>query len=89
MPERPIAIVVALKREVAPLLRGLRSKRISELNVFEMDKAVVAIGGVGRQAASRAAEMLVAGYSPRLMVSAGIAGAITAARRTARAFPSA
>jgi len=77
MSEKLIAVVVAMKREVAPLLRGHPSKSLGPLEIFEMDATVVAVGGVGRQAASRAANTLVKDYSPSLLVSAGIAGAVT------------
>jgi len=77
MSERPIAVVVAMKREVAPLLQGRRGVRKSGLQVFEMGAAAIAIGGIGRNAASHTAEFLAREYSPALLVSAGIAGAVT------------
>ena len=38
---------------------------------------MVAIGGIGRNAARKAAEAVVARYEPSVMISAGIAGALS------------
>jgi adenosylhomocysteine nucleosidase len=77
MPSRKIAIVVAMRREVAPLLAGIRARQVDGVEFYELENAVVAVGGIGRRAASKAAEVLVAQYSPSLLVSAGIAGALS------------
>ena len=47
--------------------------------VFEFESAVVAVGGIGRQAAHRSTEAVIRRFSPALIVSAGIAGALTTA----------
>ena len=36
----------------------------------------VAVGGMGRAAARRAADVLIAGHRPRWLISAGFAGAL-------------
>ena len=78
-----IAIIAALEREVAPLLRTGSWSRQSLSGVdgacYENDIAVVACAGIGGVAAGRMAEALIAGYKPALVVSAGLAGALTPA----------
>ena len=66
-----------MAREVAPLLRCRRAVRVDGLRVFELESAVVAAGGIGRAAARRAAVMVLRRYSPSVLISAGIAGALT------------
>ena len=39
----------------------------------------VAVGGMGRPAAARAADVLIAGHRPRWLISAGFAGALNPA----------
>ena len=77
MLRKSVAIVAAMRREVAPLLRGIRPRQTDGVEFFELESAVIAIGGIGRQAAARAAEVVVAKYDPGVIVSAGIAGALT------------
>jgi len=79
MPHKGLAIVAAMRRELAPLLRGLRPQQADAVEFFELESAVVAIGGIGRNAARRAAEAVVATYSPDAMISAGVAGALSPA----------
>lgn len=83
MPE--IAIVAALEREVRPLVKHWR---ISEkeydgrrFRFFENDRAVLLCGGLGPEAARRAAEAILALYRPRVVYSAGYAGALEAGLR--------
>ncbi len=45
---------------------------------FELEHVVVVAGGIGRNAARRAAEAVVEKYEPTVLISAGIAGALTA-----------
>ena len=78
MPHKSVAVVVAMRRELGPLLRGVRGRREESLEFFELGSAVVVVGGIGRIAALRAAQAVVARYSPTMLVSAGIAGALTA-----------
>jgi adenosylhomocysteine nucleosidase len=82
-----IAIVAALEREVSPLVRRKDARgnawRVSDLEFdgrkfrfFEKDEVVVVCGGIGAQAARRAAEAVIALYSPEVVYSAGFAGAL-------------
>lgn len=74
--KKPIAIVVAMSREVAPLLRKAQKNERQGLSLFELESAVVVAGGIGRRAARRAAEFVVDYAQPELLISAGVAGAL-------------
>jgi adenosylhomocysteine nucleosidase len=79
-----VAIVVALEREVRPLVRGqIKDWRVSEkeyagrrFRFFEKDDVVLVCGGIGAEAARRAAEAVIAIYAPKVVYSAGFAGAL-------------
>ena len=66
-----------MSRELAPLLRRIRPQRAEGIEFFELDDAIVAVGGVGQTAAGRTAEALVSKYSPGVLMSAGFVGALT------------
>ena len=77
-----IAIVVALEREVRPLVRA-GDWRVSEreyagrrFRFFEKDDFVLVCGGIGAEAARRAAEAVIAIFAPKVVYSAGFAGAL-------------
>jgi adenosylhomocysteine nucleosidase len=76
-----IAIVAALEREVRPLVKGWRAVHSERdgrtFKFFENDAIVVVCGGIGAEPARRAAEAVIAGYSPDSIYSAGFAGALT------------
>jgi adenosylhomocysteine nucleosidase len=83
MPE--VAVVAALEREVAPLVRGWR---ISEqehsgrkFRFFHSGNAVLVCGGMGFDAARRATEAIIALNRPLLILSVGFAGALDASLR--------
>jgi adenosylhomocysteine nucleosidase len=75
-----VAIVAALEREVRPLIREWRlsEKEIDgrRFRFFEKDEVVVVCGGIGVEAARRAAEAVIAIYAPATVYSAGFAGAL-------------
>jgi len=75
-----IAIVVALEREVRPLIKEWRvSEKESggrRFRFFEKHEFVLVYGGIGAEAARRAAEAVIAIYAPALICSAGFAGAL-------------
>lgn len=75
-----IAIVAALEREVRPLIRNWRvSERGRDgrkFRFFEHENLVVVCGGIGAAAARRAAEAVIAIYSPSVIYSVGFAGAL-------------
>ena len=77
MPHKPVAVVVAMPRELAPLLGKAKPRRTNGVALFDLQRAVVAVGGIGERCARRAAETAIDDARPNLLVSAGIAGAIS------------
>lgn len=77
-----IAIIAALDRELAPLTRHWKTVRFSytgrSFQSFEHENLVAIAGGIGCRAAGRAAKAVVAQYKPEMLISAGLAGALTA-----------
>lgn len=75
-----LAIVAALEREVRPLARHwqVRKKEHAgrEFRFYESREAVAVCGGIGPEAARRAAEAVIVLYSPDLLYSVGYAGAL-------------
>ncbi|HKI26499.1 MAG TPA: hypothetical protein VKA07_09250 [Candidatus Sulfotelmatobacter sp.] len=75
-----VAIVAALEREVRPLVGGWQvvEKQHSgrSFRFFENDSTVLVCGGMGAEAARRAAEAVIALFHPALVCSAGFAGAL-------------
>ena len=78
-----IAIVAALEREVRPLVKRWRvSEREHDgrrFRFFEKDDVVVVCGGIGSQAARRAAEAVIILFQPQIIYSVGFAGGLDAA----------
>jgi adenosylhomocysteine nucleosidase len=76
-----VAIIAALEREINGLIKGWRRvEREYEgrsLVFFESDEMVVVEGGIGLEAARRAAEAVIALYHPTLLQSVGFAGALS------------
>lgn len=75
-----IAVVAALEREVWPLVNSWRvvpSESGRAPKFFENGAVVVVCGGIGMQAARRAAEAVIAQFAPAVIYSAGFAGALT------------
>jgi nucleoside phosphorylase len=74
------AIVAAMTREVAPLIKHWRSVRREFENrsfeFFEKDDRVLVCDGIGPEAARRAAVAVIALYRPQQITSAGFAGAL-------------
>ena len=75
-----IAIVAAIEREVWPLVKTWRSTKTDhegrEFTFYESGYAVAVCSGIGSDYARRGAEAIIARYSPELLISAGIAGAL-------------
>ena len=80
-----VAIVAALEREMRPLIRAwaVREKQIDgrRFLFFEKDEVVVVCGGIGAEAARRAAEAVIVTFAPSMIYSAGFAGALEPALR--------
>jgi adenosylhomocysteine nucleosidase len=77
---RRIAILAAIERELWPLINNWRLTRAEhdgrEFTFYESDYAVAVCSGMGAEYGRRAAEAIVVNYSPELLISAGVAGAL-------------
>jgi adenosylhomocysteine nucleosidase len=75
-----IAIVGALHRELHPLVKAWPRTVVEHegrsFTFYQGNYAVVVCGGIGAEAARRAAEAVIVRYSPEIVLSAGIAGAL-------------
>jgi adenosylhomocysteine nucleosidase len=76
-----IAIIAALERELQPLVKTWRKNAVQHdgrnFAFYESNYAVAVCGGIGAESARRAAEVAVRNYSPEILISAGLAGALT------------
>lgn len=76
-----IAIVAAIERELWPLIKSWPATKLQhegrEFTFYESDYAVAVCGGMGAECGRRAAEAIVVTYAPELLISAGLAGALT------------
>jgi adenosylhomocysteine nucleosidase len=75
-----IALVAALEREVRPLTKTWSARECEHdgrrFRFFENRDAVVICGGIGGEAARRAAEAVIAIFQPTVIYSVGFAGAL-------------
>ena len=75
-----LAIVAALEREVRPLSKHWQVRKREhagrEFRFYESREGVLVCGGMGPEAARRAAEAVIVLYSPDLLYSVGYAGAL-------------
>ena len=82
-----IAIIAALDRELAPLVRGWKSASFTHcgrnFRVFEDAGRVAIAGGMGRHAAAGASRAVVERYQPQVLISAGLAGALISSLKVA------
>src|ERR1700685_4673698 len=85
MPKVAIAMIAALEREVSGLTKSwVRVERQHQGRNFlflcceehEREQMIVVCGGIGLEAARRAAEAVIALYSPNRLLSVGFAGAL-------------
>jgi adenosylhomocysteine nucleosidase len=78
-PSPKIAIIAALERELWPLIQNWPTQKIAHegrtFTIYESDYAIAVCGGIGAECARQAAEAVIAKYSPKMLISAGIAGA--------------
>jgi len=63
--------------ELAPLIGVMQPRNVDGVDLFELPQAVIAVGGIGEKFARRAAEVAVDQVRPRLLLSAGVVGAIS------------
>ncbi len=77
---KKFAIIAALDRELHPLVKSWPSttaEHESRTYTFHASSYAVAVcGGIGAESARRAAEAVIAEYSPDLLISAGVAGSL-------------
>ncbi len=87
-----LAIVAAMEREVAPLIRswnvrrikhGGRHYRLFESHAGEYGGTVLICGGIGAEAARRATEAVIQQSHPDRVLSVGFAGALDATTKIA------
>ena len=75
-----LAIIAALEREIQPLVRNWQRTQFAHdgrnFTCYRHEDLLVMAGGIGCEAAKRAACAMVAQYQPRMLVSAGFAGAL-------------
>ncbi|HEY2114570.1 MAG TPA: hypothetical protein VGJ51_05750 [Candidatus Angelobacter sp.] len=85
-----VAIVAAMEREIAPLVRGWQRGTLSsgerKFMFFERDGIVAALSGIGCANAELAARAVVAQYRPTLLISAGLAGALIRSLKAGSVF---
>lgn len=80
MQSTKIAIVAAMEREVAPLVKNwptvVKQHEGRSYKFFEKSPVVLVCGGIGSEAARRAAEAVINLYQPAAVISAGFAGGL-------------
>lgn len=82
-----IAIIAALEREVAPLVRGWKVRAVEHggrrYRLLEDGNVVVICGGIGAEAARRTTEAVIQETHPARVVSVGFAGALNSMMKIA------
>ena len=85
-----VAIVAALEREIKPLVRRwrvtFREHEGRSFKFFVDDLRVLVCGGIGGEAARRAAEAVIVLYQPEVVQSVGFAGALDATLKIGEVF---
>ncbi len=85
-----IAIIAAMEREVAPLIRRWKVRTIEHggrrYRLFENGEAALVCGGIGAEAARRATEAVIQKMRPARVVSVGFAGALVSMLKVADVF---
>jgi adenosylhomocysteine nucleosidase len=85
-----IAIVAAVQREVAPLIRTWQVRSVEHggrsYRFFEKGDAALVCGGMGAEAARRAAEAIIQEFRPSHILSVGFVGALDPALRVGEVF---
>ncbi|HWF05604.1 MAG TPA: hypothetical protein VHA06_18100 [Candidatus Angelobacter sp.] len=77
---KKIAIIAAMERELAPLVKGWKKSVLSsgerKFTVFESDGLIAIISGIGCNNAALAASAVVEKFHPSTLMSVGLAGAL-------------
>jgi adenosylhomocysteine nucleosidase len=81
-----VAIVAAMEREIAPLVKNwptvTKQHEGRSFKFFEKSPVVLVCGGIGSEAARRASEAVINLYHPATLVSAGFAGGLDSSLET-------
>ena len=84
------AIIAAMEREIAPLVRGWLRGTLSsgerKFVVFERDGVVLVVSGIGCKNAELATQAVVDQHRPSLLISAGLAGGLIRSLKVASVF---
>jgi adenosylhomocysteine nucleosidase len=85
-----IAIIAAMEREIAPLVRGWQRSTLSsgerKFTCFERPSVVAAVSGIGCKNAEIAARAIVDDHRPALLISVGLAGALIRSLKVGSVF---
>ena len=88
-----IAIIAAMEREVAPLIRDWKVRTVRTMEhggrryrLFENGEATLVCGGIGAEAARRATEAVIREVQPVRVISVGFAGALDASLQVGHVF---
>ena len=85
-----IAIIAAMEREIAPLVRGWQRDTLAsgekKFMFFESDGVVAVVSGIGCKNAELAALTVVTQYRPALLLSVGLAGALMRSLKAGSVF---
>ncbi len=88
-----VAIVAAIEREVAPLIRGWKVRNLYQsghasprYRFFENGNAAVICGGMGEGPARRATATVISEFAPARVLSVGFAGALDDTLRVGDVF---
>jgi adenosylhomocysteine nucleosidase len=80
MSNKKIAIIAAMEREVAPLIRSWKMRTMEQggrrYRLFENGEAALVCGGIGAEGARRATEAVIREMNPARVISVGFAGAL-------------
>ncbi|HEX6879871.1 MAG TPA: hypothetical protein VF135_05880, partial [Terriglobales bacterium] len=71
-----VAIVAAMEREIAPLVRGWEMILGPRYHYYERGNVIVVCGGIGPQCARDAADTVLTFRQPSVVISAGLAGSL-------------
>jgi adenosylhomocysteine nucleosidase len=85
-----IAIIAAMEREVAPLIRNWKVRTMEHggrrYRLFENGETALVCGGIGAEAARRATEAVIREVQPVRVISVGFAGALDASLQVGHVF---
>ena len=63
--------------ELAPLIGQIQPQSVDNVELFELPRAIVAVGGIGEKFARHAAEVAIERARPARLLSAGMVGALS------------